>query len=315
MKWLLVLAFTSIAFSALEVDFTNWMSKYNKDYTGIEYNYRLAVFADNVARIQKLNGESDGCVYGLNQFADLTAIEFKAYLGYSPKAPIPAEQLETSVDAVPETFDWISKGKVTAVKDQAQCGSCWAFSVTENIESVWMIAKDLTPSNMEPLSPQQIVDCDDQDGGCEGGDPPTAYEYVIKAGGMDTEKSYPYKAADQTCHFIKADVFTTIKSWKYITKNKNETEMMEAVATVAPISICVDAEPWQLYESGIMKKSQCGTSLDHCVQITGYDHSSSTPFWTVRNSWGSSWGEKGFIRLEYGQNTCGLAEEATTAVV
>jgi len=132
---------------------------------------------------------------------------------------------------------------------------------------------------------------------------------------MDTDKSYPYKAVDGTCHFIKEDVFATIKSWKYITKNKNETEMKVAVATVAPISICVDAEPWQFYSSGIMKKSQCGTSLDHCTQITGYDTAASTPYWSVRNSWGEDWGEKGYIRLEYNQNTCGCAEEPTTVVV
>jgi len=91
--------------------------------------------------------------------------------------------------------------------------------------------------------------------------------------------------------------------------------MKEATASVAPLSICVDAEPWQHYSSGVMMRSQCGTSLDHCVQIEGYDTSASTPYWNVRNSWGTAWGEKGYIRLQYGQNTCGMAEEATTAVV
>jgi len=178
-----------------------------------------------------------------------------------------------------------------------------------------MIAKGLTPATFAPLAPQQIVDCDTNDGGCNGGDTITAFEYVIKAGGQDTEVSYPYKAVNDPCHFKPADVESKITSYKYATTTHNEDEMKTATATVAPLSICVDAETWQFYSSGIMKSSQCGRSLDHCVQITGYDTSSATPYWEVRNSWGTDWGEKGFIRLEYGTNTCGLADEATTAVV
>jgi len=189
------------------------------------------------------------------------------------------------------------------------------LSATENIESVWLIAKGLTPVNFKPLAPQQIVDCDTSDGGCNGGDTVTAYEYIIKAKGQDTEESYPYKAVNQKCQFKPADVEVTITSYKYATKTKNEDEMKTATATVSPLSICVDAQPWQFYTSGIMTASQCGTALDHCVQITGYDTASATPYWEVRNSWGTDWGEKGYIRLEYGKNTCGLAEEATTAVV
>jgi len=178
-----------------------------------------------------------------------------------------------------------------------------------------MIAKDLTPSDFKPLAPQQIVDCDKTDGGCNGGWPRTAYEYVIKAGGQDTEASYPYKAVNQACHFLPADVESKIASWKYATTTKNEDEMKTATATVAPLSICVDASQWQFYSSGVFKASQCGTDLDHCVQIVGYDTTGTEPYWNVRNSWGANWGEKGFIRLQYGANTCGLAQEVTTSVV
>jgi len=178
-----------------------------------------------------------------------------------------------------------------------------------------MIAKGLMPADMRALAPQQIVDCDSNDGGCNGGDTPSAYQYVINAGGMETEMEYPYHAKDAACKFNKQDIYATISGYKYATKTRNENEMKDATATVAPLSICVDAAPWQFYSSGIMMKAQCATSLDHCVQITGYDTSASTPYWIVRNSWGTSWGEKGFIRLQFGMNTCGLAEEATTAVV
>jgi cathepsin F len=267
-------------------------------------------------KIQQLNEESDGgAVFASNQFADLSAEEFKSmYLGYRPVAWKVRREMELPQVAAPDTFDWGPTGKVTPVKNQEQCGSCWAFSATENIESVWMIAKGLTNANFKPLAPQQIVDCDKSDGGCNGGDTVTAYEYVIRAGGQDTEASYPYKAVNQACKFLPADVEVKISSYK-MTGKGNEADMKTAVATVSPISICVDAAPWQFYSGGIMKKAQCGNQLDHCVQITAYDTSSATPFWKVRNSWGTSWGESGFIRLEYGTNTCGVADEPTTAVV
>jgi len=310
----------SFDFYDTEVQFQAWMADNGKQYAhNAEYLHRMAVFAVNVQRVQQLNANSNGgATFGINEFADLTETEFaEKYLGSFPSS-IPEESREvlslTGVGA-PDTFSWNSKGKLTPVKDQKQCGSCWAFSVTENIESVWMIAKDLSPSDMKPLAPQQIVDCDKRDGGCNGGDTPSAYDYVISAGGMDTEASYPYKAVNEACHFKQEDVFAKISSFKYATKTKNEEEMKEATASVAPLSICVDAQPWQHYSSGVMTRSQCGTSLDHCVQIEGYDTSSSTPYWNVRNSWGPRWGENGYIRLQYGQNTCGLAQEATTAVV
>jgi len=315
---LLFIAVFILTQAAYDAEFTRWVASNNKSYASDEeYNYRLSVFSDNMDKIQQLNEESDGgAVFGSNKFADLTAEEFKNfYLGYQAVAWKVRRPLELTTEAVPATFDWEPTGKVTAVKDQAQCGSCWAFSATENIESVWMIAKGLTKDNFKPLAPQQIVDCDKRDGGCNGGDTVTAFEYVISAGGQDTEASYPYKAVNQACHFQSADVEAKIASYKWASTTKNEDEMKTAVATVSPLSICVDAEPWQFYSGGIMKKAQCGTDLDHCVQIVAYDTSSSTPFWNVRNSWGTDWGEKGFIRLEYGTNTCGVAEEPTTAVV
>jgi C1A family cysteine protease len=299
-------------FDATEIQFQSWMTDQKKQYANnAEYLHRMAIFSVNIQKIQKMNENSyGGATFAINEFADLTEAEFaETYLGY-----VPSGQPESTRDVLaltgygaPDKFSWNDKGKLTAVKDQKQCGSCWAFSATENIESVWMIAKDLTPANMKDLAPQQIVDCDKHDGGCNGGNPPTAYEYVISAGGMDTEASYPYKAVNEACHFLKDDVFTKISSYKYATKTRSEEEMKEVTATVAPISICVDAQPWQFYSSGIMMRSQCGTSLDHCVQVEGYDTSASTPFWNVRNSWGTRWGEKGYIRLQYGQNTCGLA--------
>jgi len=323
--FLAVFAFLSVAsadYRALQADFDVWAQVYGKEYTDdLQYLHRMAIYGENVKRVQALNDASPegGATFSLNKYADISPQEFNGkMLGYKP----PTERTEDGKQylnleglVAPDAFDWIPLGKVTPVKDQKQCGSCWAFSATENIESVWMIAKGLTPANMKQLAPQQIVDCDKKDGGCNGGDTPTAYEYVIQAGGMEPEADYPYRAVNEACHFNKADVFATISGFQYATKTKDENEMKVATATVAPLSICVDAEPWQFYSGGIMKKAQCGTSLDHCVQITGYDTSGATPYWIVRNSWGMDWGEKGFIRIEFGTNTCGVAIEATTATV
>jgi len=314
MKHLLLLSFLVFVFANIESEFQKWAANNQKIYTPEEYQRRLAIFTTNADLIQQLNENAgaDGASFALNKFADITPQEFSAYyLGYVPSTQ-DMEELQLSDEAVPDTFDWISKDKVTPVKNQEQCGSCWAFSATENIESVWMIAKDLTPSTFKPLAPQQIVDCDKRDGGCNGGNPPTAYEYIIQAGGQDTEASYPYHAVNQACQFKPADVEAKITSYKTIS---NEADMKTATATVSPLSICVDAAQWQFYSSGVMTPSQCGTSLDHCVQIVGYDTTANPPYWNVRNSWGTDWGMSGFIRLEYGHNTCGLTEETTTAVV
>jgi C1A family cysteine protease len=301
------------AFANIESEFAKWADNNVKHYTPEEYQRRLAIFTSNVDLIQQLNENAgEGASFALNKFADLTPQEFSAfYLGYVESTQ-DMEELEIPDVAAPDTFDWITKGKTTPVKNQEQCGSCWAFSATENIESVWMIAKDLTSADFKPLAPQQIVDCDKRDGGCNGGNPPTAYEYIIEAGGQDTEASYPYRAVNQACQFKPADVESKIASYKTIS---NEDDMKTATATVAPLSICVDAAQWQFYSTGVMTPSQCGTSLDHCVQIVGYDTAANPPYWNVRNSWGTDWGMSGYIRLEYGHDTCGLTKETTTAVV
>jgi len=303
-----------------ETVFQAWMTEHSRVYTTQdEYNLRLGIFSDNIVRIAALNKDSEtygGARFNLTKFSDYTPEEFKVLFLNPLIIETPDEEREI-IDLpggeVGDTYDWKSKGKITAVKNQAQCGSCWAFSATENIESVWMIAKGITSSSMKPLAPQQIVDCDKSDGGCNGGNPPTAFNYIVKAGGQEPESAYPYKAKDQSCSFVKSAVYATISGYKYITKSRDETALKTAVATVSPISICVNAQPWQSYSSGIMTARQCSNSLDHCVQITGYDTSASTPYWVVRNSWGSNWGESGYIRLEYGKNTCGLTQEATTA--
>jgi C1A family cysteine protease len=326
----ILLGLLGFAYSNIQQDpdypaFQAWMQQYEKVYaTDVETTTRFTNFQNSKKIVERNNQIAEaqgGAMFGLTKFADLSRHEFKQQVlakEFLPTAEDQREYLVTPANvAAPESFDWRSKSKVTAIKNQGQCGSCWAFSATENIESVWMIKKDLTNHTMAPLAPQQIVDCDHVDGGCNGGDTPTAYKYVINAGGLETEKEYPYRAVDGSCHFEKSKVYSSITGYKYATTKGDEATLMTHTYNESPLSICVDAENWQFYTSGVMTGRQCArkVTLDHCVQIIGYDHSHNPPYWIVRNSWGADWGEKGLILLEYGQNTCGLTDEATTAVI
>jgi len=211
----------------------------------------------------------------------------------------------------------------TAIKDQGQCGSCWAFSATEEIESMWYMAGNAIPT----LAPQQIVDCDTVDQGCNGGNTETAYAYVTQAGGLDTEASYPYTSGDSgsagNCQVVTSSFAAKVNNYTYAIPpcddscdHQDENALRQQLTTVGPLSICVDAAPWQDYSGGIMTGDECPHdvgSLDHCVQLVGYDWPNK--YWTVRNSWATSWGENGYIRLSTGENTCGVGDDVTIATV
>jgi len=295
-----------------------WKLQFNKVYTtAAEESARFENFKLSLDRINARNSRrSSSAIFGLTKFSDLSAEEFTStYLGYSRKDRVEVPTGELPKVEVPQTFDWRTLNKVTPVKNQEQCGSCWAFSVVENVESIYCVKNNLDCTNLPPLSPQEVVDCDTVDQGCNGGDPPTAYQYIISAGGLEDDSDYPYTGQDGTCNFQANLVKVTISSWKYATQTSDESAMQTALVGWGPLSICVDAEPWQDYTGGIMMASDCDTQLDHCVQLVGYDMTNATPFWSVRNSWGADWGENGYIRLQYGQDTCGCADEVTSSVI
>jgi len=250
-------------------------------------------------------------IFGVTKFSDLTPEEFKEiYLmkNLPPRVVHPSEYTYYPNVNGPASFDWRNKGGVTAVKNQEQCGSCWAFSATENIESVYKLAGHSIPT----LGPQQIVDCDPYDYGCGGGWPYNAFKYVIGAGGQDMESCYPYTAQDGTCNFQSNCIGAKIGSYQNIATD--ETQIQNALVSVAPLSICVDASSWSSYQGGVMTADNCGDGIDHCVQLVGYDSTASTPYWIVRNSWGTDWGISGYIYLQMGQNTCAMDNDVTTAV-
>jgi len=287
--------------------------------TAQEFQHAFNNFQDNVRRIEQKNLASKSATFSLNKFSDLSPAEFKA--AYLMKSPIPTSQQKIprpllprkiQLKDLPTKFDWRDRQVVTAVKDQGQCGSCWAFSVTETVESSYMLKNNITVDKMSPLAPQQLVDCDDFDLGCNGGNPSFTYEY-LELYGLEKESDYPYTAKDGTCAYSSGKVFTYVKSWWFATWFANEDTLKQNLVQYGPLSICLDAENWDSYQSGVMTSSQCCEfcSMDHCVQLVGYDTTATVPYWIVRNSWGTNWGNKGYIWLEMGKNTCLMTEEAT----
>lgn len=279
------------------------------------------MFRSNLRRIENLNAQKSSATFAVNKFGDLTAQEFKALYTMKtsvvrdPSWPVESDFNEDFVEALPTSFDWRNKGAVTGVKDQGQCGSCWAFSAVGNMEGQNFLAGN----PLVGLSEQNLVDCDKEcmnyqnqqtcDAGCDGGLMPNAFEYVIKNGGIDSEASYPYLGYDNTCAFNKNSIGATIKSWSMV--SSNETQMWASLVANGPISIAVDATEWQFYFAGIFDFPFCGTSLDHGVLIVGVDHSDNilfedTPYWIIKNSWGSDWGHQGYIYLERNEGLCGV---------
>jgi cathepsin L len=245
----------------------------------------------------------------------MTNDEFrKVYHGHKPLAPgtFPRADLSAvKAEDLPDTVDWVAQGKVTATKNQKSCGSCWAFSVTETMESMYAIQNNATPPI---LAPQQLVDCMPNPdecggtGGCEGATQQLGFNYTVGAG-LTLEASYPYTARDGTCKTTTP----AVKNGGMVSLKTNDyTDLATAVATVGPIAISVAAGGfgWQIYGGGVYNKGD-DFEMDHAVQLTGYgidDKFDHKMYWSVRNSWGPSWGEGGYIRLERfgeGKEPCG----------
>jgi len=214
--------------------------------------------------------------------------------------------------------DWRDKGIITPVKDQGQCGSCWAFSVTETVESALTLQ---TKKALRPLAPEQLVDCDKTDDGCDGGITEWAFKYLVKAGGLMAESDYPYTAGKSghsgPCRFQQAKIAASVKNYTFVGKpcmyvgercdSQDEKLVQSSVDTKGPMSICVNAD-WQDYSGGVFDK-RCphdAGSINHAVQLVGWN-SDQGGYWIVRNSWNTNWGDKGYIYLRQGKNMCGVA--------
>jgi KDEL-tailed cysteine endopeptidase len=298
-------AIALVAGAAAAPSFSEWAAAQGKKYTREEVILRRAIFAANVAKIEAHNAEGHSWSMGVNQFADLTGEEFKARYasGYraKEKRSVNVNNALKLTTALPASVDWEAAGAVTPVKNQGQCGSCWAFSTTGAVESITFLKTGSLPS----LSEQQLVDCSGAEGnqGCNGGLMDYAFQYIIDNNGIGSEASYPYQGTDGTCKTVPS--VATITSYTDVPAD-SDTALMTAIVT-QPVSVAVEADQssFQFYTSGVMTAA-CGTALDHGILAVGYGTSTSD-YYKVKNSWGASWGDNGYIFLGRGSQYNGGA--------
>jgi cysteine peptidase B len=324
-----------LAEHALRAEFETFVTKYSKTYeTAEERETRFWVFVSNLedalAKNAALKAEGKDEVFGVTKFSDMTKSEFQQkmlnpLIGRGPvNNSVPVAKPTKSATA--SSFDWRDSGVVTAVKNQGYCGSCWAHSAVETVESAYARAG----GSLTALSVQQVVSCDTTDAGCNGGWYYTAWDdYIEGNGGLNTEANYPYDQATfygsaSSCDTslessVVSGTKTTGYSWattpcsSFSCNNQDEDTLKSNLVSYGPISIACDASEWSSYTSGVFSSSSCSSSawkLDHAIQLVGYNAEASTPYWIVRNSWDTNWGQDGYIYLEMGVNACGIADKA-----
>ena len=304
--------------------FQRFIKKYNKKYSSInEFLARYEVFRRNVMAVYQTNEEVTYRT-GITKFSDLTKQEFaKIYLNlnYDAMAMANFEPVTVKVsNAAPTTYDWRDHGRVSAVKDQGSCGSCWAFSTVANLEGLYAEKKGA----IKTFSEQMLVDCDTSDSGCNGGLMEYAFTWLKKNGGIMTDTDYPYKGTKGTCRSDKTKyVDMTITGYKKLGSSYStwsavdEDEVKEFLYETGPLAIALNADPLQTYSSGILDltSAKCPTSgINHAVTLVGYG-TGSLNYWIVKNSWGKNWGESGYFRIRRGNGTCGINCYITTATV
>jgi cathepsin O len=302
--------------------FQDFIRRYGKTYANDTEltDARFSAFKESLRRQQWLNrfeGENGGsAVYGVNKFSDLTTEEFKQrYLSglkaSSNQKPYHSPTPPHLPSSMPSSFDWRKKKVIGQIWNQEECGSCWAFATVETIASRYAIQT----GHLWELSAQQLISCDtgvDLDG-CKGGALEVAFGTIKYKDIIIVNASvYPFTSGDGKSHTCRSNLPTAgvrLLDFNYTSPMLNETEMQYYLLKYSPLTVSVNARAWQDYNGGIIQHHCSSASVDHAVQVVGYNLKGPIPYWIVRNTWGEDWGENGYLRLKFGQNTCGMTSE------
>lgn len=284
--------------------------------SGEEFTRRLQIFADNFDLIEKHNSEDHTYKLGVNKFAHMTHSEWIDYVHLGGTRPPSLRRNAARVHAAPadpsklaSSVDWTTAGAVTGVKDQGSCGSCWSFSTTGSLEGAYY----LKYGKLLSFSEQELTSCDTANLGCNGGWMDTAFETIQSWGGITTEDQYPYTSGGGSTGTCKTTGYTNVAEAapkSYTDVQTGSVTALESAVAQQPVSIAIQANQiaFQLYKSGVLT-GKCGTNLDHGVLAVGYGTDNGVDYWKVKNSWGPSWGESGYIRIEKSSSDlCGVLD-------
>lgn len=296
--------------------YLQYLDNYDKHYNSTEFWTRYDIYVNNTNYISKHNNEN--YTMGINRYTDMSRVEFRDIYfkkTMKPHSKVVTRRL-TKNTSITDAIDWRANGWVTNVKDQQQCGSCWAFSAIGAIEGQHAnVTKKLVS-----LSEQDMVDCSGSLGneGCNGGWPEAAMRYVIQQGGVDTESSYPYKAEDEICLYSNTTIGATVNKSVNVSSG-DMNALYNAIANVGPISVAIDAEDdFQFYKSGIFTSTSCSKEyLDHAVLAVGYGVTQTNKSYIIiKNSWSADWGMDGYIYFSSDiPNMCGVASAASYPLI
>lgn len=304
----------------MERRYRNWMVSHGKQYKDKnEWELRFGIYQSNVQFIDYINSQNLTFKLTDNSFADMTNEEFNSMYTGRLTSITPKNNHEpinkTHHHHLPREIDWRNRHAVTHVKDQGTCGSCWAFAAIAAVEGLHKIKT----GKLVSLSEQELVDCDRGENlGCNGGFMEAAFEYIKVNGGVASEEEYPYIGKDGTCNKEK-EKHHAVKIQGYKTVPADNEESLKAIVARQPVSVAIDAGGYkfQLYDSGIFD-GFCGTNLNHGVTAVGYGEKKGIRYWIVKNSWGTRWGEQGYIRMKRDSSKksglCGIAKQASYPV-
>jgi len=324
-KLILILVLVGLA-STMKIDdfrdlWSAWKTQHKKSYDADEDLMRFATLVQNYEKVQKLNAQHKSAKFALNKFSDLTREEFAVMLGsraseapnkkfLRARAVVDVAVGDVDNGVLPKSIDWRKKGAITPVKDQGRCGSCWTFGATGILESFYFINN----GKLLSFSEQQLMDCEtEHSSGCKTGYTSHAITYVAQ-NGIQLETDYPYTAKNGTCQFDQTKAIKVNGRYTFITALSSDS--LKAALVNSPVSVLIqaDEDTFQHYKSGVLTKD-CGAKLDHSVLLVGYQEIDGQEAYIVKNSWGPTWGQEGYIYLgtdeaeNGGKGVCGILSQ------